>query len=93
MPSHWINASHHCQVCSMGCSGRQNECQLQYHTADSVLTSGCFFISQHVWIIICINICIVLTIWAVATGVQDSAQGRDVRKYTHPAGKLMMWEH
>jgi len=36
---HWI-----------GCSGHQDRCQLHYHTADSVLTSGSFLIIQHIWI-------------------------------------------
>jgi len=53
-----INARHHLQVRSIGCSGLQNGCQLHYHTADSVLTSGCSFISQHIWIKICIMLAI-----------------------------------
>jgi len=58
MPCHSINASQLCQVHSIGCIGFQEECLLHYQTADSVLTSGCSFIGQHIWI----KICIVLTI-------------------------------
>ena len=48
-----INARHNLQVRSIGCSGLQNGCSLDYNTTDSVLTSGCSFISQHFWIKIC----------------------------------------
>jgi len=48
-----------CRFRSIGCSGLQTGCQLCYHTADSILTSGCSFISQHIWIEICIVLAIV----------------------------------
>jgi len=44
-----MNAHHHCQVRSIGCSCLQHGCQLHHHAADSVLTSGCSFISQQIW--------------------------------------------
>ena len=53
-----INACHHLQVRAIGCSALQNWCQLHYNTADSVLASGCSFISQHIWIKICIMLAI-----------------------------------
>jgi len=53
-----INARHHLQVRSKGCSGLQIGCQLHYHTADSVLNSGCSCISQHIWNKICIVLAI-----------------------------------
>jgi len=58
MPCHLVVASHHCQVCAIGCPGLQNDWQLHYHTAVSVLTSRCSFIKQH----ICIKIGMVLAI-------------------------------
>jgi len=59
---HSINAHLYCQVLSIGCCCLQNECQLHYHTPDSVLTSGCSFISQQIWIKIFIMLAI-LGIW------------------------------
>jgi len=58
---HSINARHHSQVRSTGCSGLQTGCLLHYHTADSGSTSGCFFISQHIWIKIYIVLAILGT--------------------------------
>jgi len=60
----------------IGCSGLQNLCQLHYHTADSVLTSGCSFISQHIWIKICIMLAIL---------------GRSIKSKRFSSGKLCMW--
>ena len=56
IPCLTVNACHQLQDRSIHCSGLQNECWLHYHTTDSVLTSVCSFISQH----ICIKISIVL---------------------------------
>ena len=53
MPCHLINSSYHWQVRSIGSCGLQNECELHYNTADCVLTSGCSFLCQHIWIKIC----------------------------------------
>jgi len=50
IPFHSINAHLHCQVRSIGYCHLQNGCQLHYHAADSVLTSGCFFNSQQIGI-------------------------------------------
>jgi len=58
MPCHSINASHHCQVRSIGSSGLQNEYLLHYNRVDSVLASGCSFMRQHIWIILCIVLAI-----------------------------------
>jgi len=73
-----INARHHLQVYSIRCSGLQNGCQLHYNTADSVLTSGCSFISQHIWI----KICIVLAIL-----------GRCIKSEPFSSGMRCMWIH
>jgi len=63
------------QVHSIGCSRLQNGCQLHYHTVDRVLTSGCSFISQHIWI----KICIVLAILGICImGKKISALGRSM---------------
>jgi len=71
-----INAHHHLQVCWIGSSGLQNECKWHYPTADSVLTSGCSHISQHIWI----NICIVLAIL-----------GFCIRSKIFNSGRRSMW--
>jgi len=42
----------------VGCSHLQSACQLDYQAADSVLTSGCSFISHHIWNKICIVLAI-----------------------------------
>jgi hypothetical protein len=60
----------------MGCSGLQNDCELPYHTADSVLTSGCSFIRQHIWITLCIVLAIL---------------GRCIKGQWSSAGKTCMW--
>jgi len=54
----------------------QTGCQLHYHTADSVLTSGCSFISQHIRIIICIVLAIL---------------GRCINSKKISTGKRCMW--
>jgi len=71
-----MNASHHCQIRSIDCSGLQNGCQLHYHTADSVLTSGCSFIRQHIWIEICIALDIL---------------GRYIERKWFSTGKKCIW--
>jgi len=43
-----INAYLHFQVRSICCCHLQNPCQPHYHSADSVVTSGCSFISQQI---------------------------------------------
>jgi len=73
-----INAHHHLVVCSTGHSRLQNGCLLHYHTADGVLTSGCSFISQHIWI----KICIVLAILGIC-----------VMSKTFSATLRSMWIH
>jgi len=50
IPFHFIIARLHCPVHAIGCHYLQNRCQLHYHTADSILTSGWDFIIQHIWI-------------------------------------------
>jgi len=77
MLCHAINASHHCQVCLIGCSGLQHQCSLQYHTADSVLTSGCSFIRQHIWIKISVVVAIL---------------GRCIKGKRFSTGKRWMWK-
>jgi len=72
-----FNAHHNLQVRSIGCSDVQNGCQLHYHTADSVLTSGCSNISQY----ICIKICVVQAIL-----------GRCVKSKTFSTAKRCMWK-
>jgi len=76
MPCHSINASHHGQVHSIGCSGLQNGSSLRYHTADSVLTGGCSFIRQHIWIEICMMLAI---------------QGRWMESKWFSTRKICMW--
>jgi len=76
MLCHSIDASHHCQVYSIGCSVHQNECLQHYHTADSVLTSGCSFISQHIWI----------KMW-ILLGIL----GRCIEKKRFSRGQRSMW--
>jgi len=44
-----INARLDFQVSGIGCSRLQNGWQLHYHIAVRILTSGCCFISQHIW--------------------------------------------
>jgi len=75
---HSINARHHLQACSPGWSCFQNGCLLHYHTADSVLNSGCSFISQHIWITFCIILAI-LSRW--------------VKSKTFSTGTGCMWIH
>jgi len=58
IPFHSITAHLHCQVRSIGSRCLQNGCQLHYHTADSVLTSGCSCICQQIWIKIFIALAI-----------------------------------
>ena len=71
-----INARHHLQVRSIGCSGPQNGCKLHYHASDRVLTSGCSFISWHIWI----NNCLMLALL-----------GRRIKSKTFCTGKRCMW--
>jgi len=71
-----ISAHHHFQVCSIGCSGLQIRYQLYYHTADSVLTSGCSFTSQYIWI----------KIWIVLV-ILD----RSIKSKRSSTGKRCMW--
>jgi len=71
IPFHSINAHLHCLVRSIGCCRLQNGCQLHYHAADSVLTSGWSFISQQIWIKIIITLAILgiwIKIWKLSTG-------------------------
>jgi hypothetical protein len=51
-----IDTRYHSKVHSIGCSGLQHWCLLQYHTMNSVLTSRCSFISQYIWITIWIRL-------------------------------------
>jgi len=84
-----INAHHHLQVRSIGRSGLQNGCQLHYHTSDSVLSSWCSFISQH----ISIKICIMLAILGRCIKSEKSAQGWDVCEYAYLAATLTISEN
>jgi len=77
-PCHSINACHHLHVCSIGCSGLQNGCQLHYHTVDSVLTSGCSFIGQHIRMKIC---------------MVQPILGRCIECEMFSTGKRSMWIH
>jgi len=83
-----INARHHLQVRSIGCSGLQNGCKWHYHTADSVLTSRCSFIIELNWIIICI----MLAMLGIYIKRKIFSTGKNVCEYTYPAGKLRIWE-
>ena len=58
IPFHSIKARLQSQVCSISCCRLHNGCQLHYHAADCVLTSGYPFISQHIWIKIFITLAI-----------------------------------
>jgi len=53
-----MNAHLRCQFRSIGCCRLPNGCQLHCHAADSVLTSGCSFISQQIWITIFMELAI-----------------------------------
>jgi len=72
IPFHSINASHHSKVHSIGCCHLRNGCKLHYDTADSVLTSGCSFISQQ----ICITIFIALAILGICIKIEKLSAGR-----------------
>jgi len=50
----------------------QNGCQLHYHTADSVLSSGCSFISQQIWI----KIFIMLGIIGICIKIENLSAGK-----------------
>jgi len=69
---HSINAHLHCQVRSIGCYRLQMGCQLHYHAADSVLTSGCFSISHRIWI----KIFIMLAILGICIKIQKLSTGK-----------------
>jgi len=73
-----MNSGLYLQVHSMGCCGLQIVCLLHYHTSDSVLTCGCFFISEHIQKMICIMLAI-LGIW--------------IKTENLGAGKRSMWIH
>jgi len=49
-----------------------NGCQLHYHAADSVLTSGCAFISQQIWI----EIFIALAILGICIKIETLSVGK-----------------
>ena len=78
---HSINAHHECQVCSIGCCCLQNGCQLHYHAADSVLTSGCSFISQQIWI----KLFVMLVILGKHIKIEKSSNGKR-SMYIHISG-------
>jgi len=72
------NARLHLRVCLIGCCHLQNGCQLHYHAADSVLSSGYSFISQQIWI----NILIKLAILAICINIEKWSAGKR-RMYIH----------
>jgi len=72
IPFHVIDAHLHCPVRSTGCICLQNRCQLHYHAADGVLTSGCSFISQQIWI----KIFIALAIFSICIKIENLSIGK-----------------
>ena len=81
IPFHSINAHLQCQDCSIGCCFLQNGCQLHHHAADSVLTSGCSFISQQ----ICIDIFITFAIFGICIKIEKLSTGKK-SMYIHISG-------
>jgi len=73
-----INAHLHLQVQSIGWCHLQNGCQLHYHMADSVLTSGCSLIREQIWNEFCISLVIL---------------GKYIQIDTLSAGKSSMYIH
>ena len=82
---HSINAHHECQVRSIGCCCLQNGCQLHCHAADSVLTSGCSFISQQIWI----KLIVMLVILGEHIKIEKSSNGKR-SMYINIAGCLLI---
>ena len=70
-----IQVHFHLQFHPIGSCRLQNGCSLYYHAADSVLTSGCSFISPQIWN----DIFIVLAILSTCIMIEQLGAGKKSR--------------